>query len=312
MSKSPITPVGLRGIVAPEKSRPEFDLVTNPQLSPKEYEDFRLFLEEACGIVLGENKHYLVTSRLSRLMREFEIPTFGDLMKRLTVLRERQLRERIVDAMTTNETLWFRDRYPFEILKNSILPEISKKRLSQLRIWSAACSSGQEPYSISITLQDYLQSRPGSLPANTQIMATDISPSMVREAGAATYDRMALARGISEESRPRYFTQQGDRWEVRPEIRSRVAFRELNLMHSYASLGRFDIVFCRNVLIYFLSDLKSDILKRIAQTMNPGGYLFLGGSESPSSYCDAFEMVRTPQGVVYRLKDGSNSLRHGR
>jgi chemotaxis protein methyltransferase CheR len=272
------------------------------QISPKEYDDFKRFLEDACGIVLGENKHYLVTSRLSRLMREFELTSFGELLKRLITERQPKLRERIVDAMTTNETLWFRDAYPFEVLKQTILPDFSKRRPMQLRIWSAACSSGQEPYSISMTLQEYLASRPGSLPVNTQIVATDISPSMLREAESASYDRMALARGISDERQQRYFVARGDRWEIRPEIRTRITFRELNLMNSYASLGRFDIVFCRNVLIYFSTELKRDILKRIAQTLNPGGYLFLGGSESPTSYGTEFEMVRTPQGVVYRLK----------
>ncbi len=277
------------------------------QISAQDYESFRRFLEEACGIVLGDNKHYLVTSRLGRLMREFEIATFADLMKKLTVERQPKLRERIVDAMTTNETLWFRDRYPFEILQQTLLPEITKRRATQLRIWSAACSSGQEPYSISITLQEYLMTRPGALPNNIQIVATDISASMLREAGLAQYDRMALARGISEERLQRFFVARGERWEVRPEIRSRVSFRELNLMNSYGALGRFDIVFCRNVLIYFSTELKSDILRRLAQSLNPGGYLFLGGSESPSSYTDAFDMVRTPHGVVYRVKDSAVS-----
>lgn len=275
------------------------------QISAQEYEDFRRFLEEACGIVLGENKHYLVTSRLGRLMREFEIPTFSELMRRLRTDRHSNLRERIVDAMTTNETLWFRDRYPYEIMQHVLLPEYSKLRPAGLRIWSAACSSGQEPYSISITLEEYLASRPGSLPPNIQIVATDISPSMLHDANTAVYDRMSLTRGVSDERRNRFFTPVGERWQVRPEIRRRVSFRELNLMHSYASLGRFDLVFCRNVLIYFSSELKADILRRIAQVMSPGGYLFLGGSESPTSYSDAYEMVRTPHGVVYRVKEAA-------
>ena len=255
--------------------------------------------------MLGDNKQYLVTSRLNRLMREFEIAGFSELMQRLKREPHSQLRERIVDAMTTNETLWFRDSYPFEVLRNAILPEFSKDRPSQLKIWSAACSSGQESYSISMTIQEYLASRPGSLPANIQIIGTDISPTMLRQAKEAVYDRMAVDRGLSEERKRRYFTARGDtQWEVRPEIKNRVSFRELNLMANFSSLGRFDIVFCRNVLIYFSTDLKRDILARIAKTMNPRGYLFLGGSESPSSYSDAFEMVRTPQGVVYRLKEG--------
>lgn len=273
------------------------------QIAPQEYEEFRRFLEDACGIVLGENKHYLVTSRLTRLMREFGIGSFSQLMGQLRQKHHSKLREQIVDAMTTNETMWFRDRYPFEILANIILPEYTSLRPRQLRIWSAACSSGQEPYSISMILQEYLANRPGSLPANIQIQATDISPTMLKEAAAGSYDRMAIGRGIAEDRLKRFFTQKGERWEVRPEIKNRISFRELNLMQSYAPLGKFDIVFCRNVLIYFSSELKKDILQRIAQTLNPRGYLFLGGSESPTSYIDAFEMIRTTHGVVYRLKE---------
>jgi chemotaxis protein methyltransferase CheR len=271
------------------------------QISQQEYESFRTFLENACGIVLGDNKHYLVTSRLSHLMKEFQIDGYADLMRRLQSTQPK-LRESIIDAMTTNETQWFRDVYPFEVLNNLILPELSKKRLPQLRIWSAACSSGQEPYSISMAIQEFLATRPGALPPTIQIIGTDISPTMLREAAAASYDRMSVARGLSPERLQRYFIQKTDRWEVRPEIRGRVSVRELNLLQSFAPLGKFDIVFCRNVLIYFSADLKRDILVRIAQSLNPGGYLFLGGSESPTSYTDAFEMVRVNNAVVYRLK----------
>jgi chemotaxis protein methyltransferase CheR len=281
--------------------------VANFEISPQDYDNFRRYLEEQSGIVLGENKHYLVTSRLSRLMREVGIEDFKTLMRQLINQRKSKLHEQIVDAMTTNETLWFRDGYPFEVLKQVILPELSSKRLSQLRIWSAACSSGQEAYSISITLQEYLSSRPGALPAGIQIIGTDISASILREANAAQYDNISLIRGMSDERRQRYFLQRGEKWEVRPEIKQRTSFREMNLLGSYSALGRFDIVFCRNVLIYFSSQLKTDILNRIAKTMNPGGYLFLGGSESPTSYTDAFDLVRTPQGVVYRVKEAASN-----
>lgn len=277
--------------------------MTTRQISPQEYDDFRRYLEDASGIVLGDNKHYLVTSRLNRLMREFEIEDFAHLMQQLKVQRKSKLHEQIVDAMTTNETLWFRDTYPFEVLKHELLPEVTGNKARQLRIWSAASSSGQEAYSISMTIQEYLSSKPGSLPANIQIIGTDISATMLRDAGTAVYDKMSLARGISEDRKKRFFTSQGDKWQVRPEIKSRASFRELNLLNNFTTLGKFDIIFCRNVLIYFSSEIKSDILNRMAQSLNPGGYLFLGGSESPSSYTDAYEMVRTPKGVVYRVKE---------
>jgi chemotaxis protein methyltransferase CheR len=276
--------------------------VTTKQISPQEYDDFRRYLEAASGIVLGDNKHYLVTSRLNRLMREFELDDFASLMKRLKTQRNSALHEQIVDAMTTNETLWFRDAYPFEVLKHELLPEITAQKTRQVRIWSAASSSGQEAYSISMTIQEYLSSKPGSLPANIQIIGTDISATMLRDASSATYDKMSLARGISEERKKRFFVPLGDKWQIRPEIKARASFRELNLLNNFSALGKFDIIFCRNVLIYFSSEIKTDILNRMASSLNPGGYLFLGGSESPTSYTDAYEMVRTPKGVVYRVK----------
>lgn len=279
------------------------------KITPKEYEDFRAFLEKASGIVLGDNKHYLVTSRLSRLMRQFQIDNFSDLVKQIESLRNSKLREEIIDAMTTNETLWFRDGYPFELLKKTLLPEVSERKPMSLRIWSAASSSGQEPYSISMTIQEYLDSHAGSLPRNIQIIGTDISSTMLVEANQGCYGRLSLGRGISPERQKRFFHENSPQecWEIIPEIKSRCSFRDLNLANNYSALGRFDIVFCRNVLIYFSSDLKKDILDRIAKILNPGGYLFLGGSESPTSYSDAFEMIRTPQGVVYRVKDAHAS-----
>ena len=278
--------------------------VNESSITPQDYESFRVFLEKACGILLGENKHYLVTSRLNRLMREFQVASFADLMRILREQPRSPLREQIIDAMTTNETMWFRDTYPFEMLRLTILPELAKQpRSGPLRIWSAACSTGQEPYSISMTVSEFQQANPGALRGDAQIIATDISPSALRIARAGVYERITVVRGLSEERRNRFFLDHGERWEVKPEIRRRVSFSEGNLMSSYAALGRFDIIFCRNVLIYFSADLKRDILGRMAQSLNPNGYLFLGGSESPTSYSPAYQMVRTPQGVVYRLRD---------
>lgn len=278
----------------------------NHSISPRDYDAFRSFLEEACGIVLGDNKQYLVASRLSRLLRELEVESVGELIRSLSKQPRSGLRERIIDAMTTNETFWFRDNHPYALLKELILPEFAKRRPSQLRIWSAACSSGQEAYSISMVVQEHLQSRPGSLPNNIQIVGTDISPTMLAAARAGKYDALALSRGLSPERKQRFFSREGDFWQVKDEIRNRTRFSELNLMNSYSALGKFDIVFCRNVLIYFSSQLKRDILRRIAQTMTPGGYLFLGSTETIASYSDAFDTVRHQGGIVYQLKANSS------
>jgi chemotaxis protein methyltransferase CheR len=274
--------------------------VTAQPLDPADYAAFRAFLEEACGIVLGENKEYLVFSRLSRLMAEQGAGGLRELVSKAG--SSGALRERIVDAMTTNETLWFRDGYPFEVFKQKLLPEIAAERRSNLRIWSAACSTGEEPYSLSIAIAEYQMVNPGRLPADIQIVATDISPSVLELARAGQYDEKNLSRGLSAERRQRFFVEKGARWEVREEVRRRVRFQELNLKTSYTLLGKFDVIFCRNVLIYFSGELKRDILDRMAERLLPGGLLVLGASESLSGYSESFDMVRCQPGVVYRLR----------
>ncbi|VAX12606.1 Chemotaxis protein methyltransferase CheR [hydrothermal vent metagenome] len=273
------------------------------KLSDTDYDAFRKILEDACGIVLGENKHYLVTSRLNRLSEELSYPHLSAMLEKLRQGRDVKLKERIVDAMTTNETSWFRDRYPFEMLKNSLLPELSKQKINPLRIWSAASSTGQEIYSISMTIHEFKQANPGALNSRVEIVGTDISPTVIKTARDAKYDELSMGRGLTDERRKRFFTDNKDGgWTVKPEVCMGTRFTELNLLNSYTSLGKFDIIFCRNVLIYFSSELKTDILNRMAQVLKPGGLLFLGGSESPTGYSKAYEMVRYPEGVVYRLK----------
>ena len=267
--------------------------------SPEEYKNFQVFLEKACGIVLGENKHYLVSSRLNKLMREHDIPTLQNLVDSLNKSMSSALRTQVIEAMTTNETLWFRDTYPFQLLSQTIFEEYKQQRKNAIRIWSAACSSGQEPYSISMTTDEYVKHNPGF---RVDVVATDISQAILNEAKQAKYDALALARGLSEERKRQYFSPVGDQWQVNANIRSRVSFREVNLLQSYVSLGKFDAIFCRNVLIYFSAESKRDILERMAQILNPRGFLMLGASESIAQYSDKFEMVRTNTGVVYRLK----------
>jgi chemotaxis protein methyltransferase CheR len=271
-------------------------------ISLEEYNAFRSFLERASGIVLGENKHYLVTSRLSRLMLEFSIKSFSELMSNIEA--DRLLRQHIMDAMTTNETSWFRDIYPYEILKEKLLPDLAQRKLKRIKIWSTACSSGQEPYSMSMVVSEYLTQRPGSLPVDGfEIIGTDISSTIMQQAKLGCYDGMSIARGLSEERQKRFFRQNNNSWHVIDEIKDRVTFREMNLMQNYTLMGKYDIIFCRNVLIYFSTELKKDIMRRLAQALNPGGILILGGSESISGYSDDFELLRWKSGVVYILKE---------
>ncbi|SUD83941.1 protein-glutamate O-methyltransferase CheR [Stutzerimonas nitrititolerans] len=269
-----------------------------------DFDQFRVFLEKSCGILLGSNKQYLVSSRLNKLMEQQGLKSLGDLVRKIQAQPRSGLREQVVDAMTTNETLWFRDAYPFEVLKNRVLPELLKNAPGQrLRIWSAACSSGQEPYSLSMTIDEYERNNPSLGKMGVQIVATELSSTMLAACKAAEYDSLAIARGLSAERLQRYFDVNAPgRWAVKPAIRSRVEFRALNLLDSYAVLGKFDIVFCRNVLIYFSADVKKDILRRIHATLKPGGYLFLGASEALNGLPELYQMVQCSPGIIYKAK----------
>ena len=269
-------------------------------IAASEYDIFRRYLEDACGIVLGENKHYLVTSRLKRVTEEFSFPTLSDMMNTLVKGNDHHLREKVIDAMTTNETMWFRDVYPFEILKKDLIPELAKKK-APIKIWSAASSTGQEAYSISMTTTEFQQSNPGALTSNVEIVGTDISQTVVNQAKLGRYDELSVVRGLSPERRDKFFSKKDEQWAINSDIMQRTRFTELNLLNNYSLLGKFDIIFCRNVLIYFSADMKKDILERMAEILKPGGTLILGGSESPTGYTKKFAMVRYPDGVVYRL-----------
>jgi len=267
-------------------------------LKPEDYRAFQTFLEESSGIVLGAGKEYLVTSRLGNILNEFKFDSYADLIKQLLSFGHSQLKTRVIDAMTTNETFWFRDVAHFNILKSVIYPEFSNRRI---RIWSAACSSGQEPYTLSMNITDYKASKPGDR-FDAEIVATDISTTILQEARIGKYCGLSASRGVEPAQIDKFFNKVDNCVQVKPEIKARVNFRELNLTQSYSSLGRFDIVFCRNVLIYFSAEMKFDIIQRISQSLNPGGYLFLGSTEAPPGLKDFFTMKSALGGIVYQKK----------
>tara|TARA_R110001583_G_scaffold47264_2_gene148087 strand:+ start:4177 stop:5007 length:831 start_codon:yes stop_codon:yes gene_type:complete len=272
------------------------------QLDDKSYRQIRDFLEQQCGIVLGESKQYLVKSRLTPLMSKFDVNSLVELVTRTLSPAERQLRAAVIDAMTTNETLWFRDDYPFKLLKNKIFPDFVNHR-TPVKIWSAASSSGQEPYSIAMSVLEYQKSKSGSFSKGVQIIGTDISTTMLDHCKHGHYDSLALARGLSEERKKQFFENgDNDMLKVKDEVKKMVNFRPLNLLNSYSLMGRFDIVFCRNVLIYFAPEIKARIISQIHGTLNEGGYLFLGASESLSGLNDGFNMLRCNPGIVYQKK----------
>ena len=273
-------------------------------ISNEQYNDFCNFLEQQSGIVLGTSKQYLIVSRLSPLVSQFNLSSISELIEKAMNVANRQVRLEVIDAMTTNETLWFRDGYPYEMLKETILPELAKTHtLSPIKIWSAASSSGQEPYSIAMTCFETNIPRLKT-PAGVQIVGTDISPTMLSLCKQGMYDYIALNRGLSAERKKLFFTKVSEQcMSVNEEIKRLVNFKLFNLLDHYGSMGKFDVIFCRNVLIYFSPQVKSKIINQLAQSLNPNGYLFLGASESVSGLTDRFDMERNERGIVFRLKD---------
>jgi chemotaxis protein methyltransferase CheR len=269
-------------------------------ISATEYDQFKQKLEQYCGIMLGDNKEYLITSRLRRLLESEKLSNLTELIKAMD--RNLKLKELVVDAMTTNETLWFRDDHPFRIFREKLLPELAKTR-RPLRIWSAACSTGQEPYSLSIAIEEYKRLNPGVLVGDVKIIATDISPTALAIAKEGIYPQLALKRGMGDVHLKQYFKQQSDdEWKINDEIKRRIEFRSLNLQASYSMLGKFDLVFCRNVLIYFSPEFKLDILTRIHGTLNPEGHLFVGASEAVNNLSDFYKMQQFSPGISYQVK----------
>ncbi|MCI0444337.1 protein-glutamate O-methyltransferase CheR, partial [bacterium] len=245
-------------------------------VSAAQFKIFQDFLAETCGIRLGDNKHYLLKSRLSGIIGKIGITSIDELVTRLVAgkLSERIMAE-IVDAMTINETFWFRDNAHFELLRHKLFSELFHNGIGSPRIWSAGCSSGQEPYSISIAAHEYFQTNIHAVYKNPQIIGTDISESILNQARKAVYSDLELSRGINGKYRSFCFERHHQGWKLKPEIACRVRFQPFNLLKSFKVLGCFDVIFCRNVLIYFSDEIKKDILSRMAGVMKPGGYLFL-------------------------------------
>jgi chemotaxis protein methyltransferase CheR len=256
------------------------------------------------AIVLEPGKEYLVESRLTPIVRRTGGEQISDLVARLQSQPENQLHSEVVDAMTTNETSWFRDRLPFDALAAHILPELLIKRARERRItiWSAGCSSGQEPYSMAMMLTNAMSMHPGW---TTQIIATDLSEEMLTKAKRARYGQLEVNRGLPAQMLVSNFERIGMEWEVKEPIRHMVDFRPLNLARPFDNaVPSADVVFLRNVLIYFDSETKKQVLKRVRSVLKPDGYLFLGGAETTLNVDEAFEPVQFDRATCYRLRGG--------
>lgn len=258
-------------------------------------------VRDQSGIVLTADKSYLVESRLRPVARKYDFPSVEALAESLRAWRDAIKINDVVDAMTTNESFFFRDNYPFHALRERLLPRLAKARAQtrRLRIWSAAASSGQEAYSIAMLLAEWRPPPPGCALDNwaIEILGTDISREMIERARAGIYAQHEIERGLSAALREKYFTRAGDKWRIVEPIRRIVRFEQRNLLHDNANLGVFDVVFCRNVLIYFDLPTKARVLAAIARMMPDDGCLVLGGAETILGISQAFQAAPGVAGV---------------
>jgi chemotaxis protein methyltransferase CheR len=256
-------------------------------VTPLDYEFLRKLLRERSGLDLSSDKQYLVDSRLIPLARRVGLSGIAELVAKIKTGSD-ALTSEVVEAMTTNETLFFRDKIPFDHLREAILPALLKARASRrsLRIWSAASSTGQEPYSIAMCLKEIAPALAGW---RVEILATDLSQAVLEKARSGIFSQFEVQRGLPIQMLVRHFTQIGELWQLNADIRAMVQHRQLNLLQDFSHLGTFDVIFCRNVLIYFDQDAKGGIFDRLAKSLDPDGVLVLGAAESVVGISEAFK-----------------------
>ncbi len=266
------------------------------------------YVHEICGVFLDDTKGYLLETRLGGLIRETGVGGFSELYYKAKADVTQALRRKIVDAITTNETSFFRDTAPFDLLQHKLIPELVDRRrkaglrIVPIRIWSAACSTGQEAYSTAIVLKELL----GDLSQyDIRILGTDISDKVVAQASYALFTRLELDRGMPPQRLTKHFVAKGDKWMVRDEIRACATFRTMNLLQPFSFPTPFDIIVCRNVAIYFTEADKIRLFQNLARCLDRDGALIIGSTESIGGLCPQFEPQRHLRTVFYRRKAGS-------
>ena len=277
-------------------------------ISPDEIKIISKYIQDICGIFLDQSKAYLIETRLRNILEEAGCVSFGELYSKAKFDATKALEKKIVDAITTNETLFFRDSGPFELLQHKILPDLIDSRTAKssspqpvpIKIWSAACSTGQEVYSISMVLKELLAE---TSKYNIKLLGTDISDTAIAQASYGTYNKFEIERGLTRDKFQKYFVTNGDKWKVKDEIRSLVTFRRMNLILPINGLGKFDIVFCRNVAIYFTLEERKKLFDKIANILEQDGYLIIGSTESLTGVCPRFEPKRYLRSIFYQLKE---------
>ncbi len=274
----------------------------NATLRNDEFEFIANFLKQRSGLALTPDKMYLVESRLQPIARAQGCKDLSELITRIrTNVASTSVQTEVTEAMTTNESSFFRDTKPFEHFIKTIIPTLRAQNpaMNTLRIWSAACSTGQEPYSLAIAYKEEEAKLPG---LRCEILATDIADKVVERAQKGHYSQFEVQRGLPIQYLLKYFKQMPENnWELAESIRKMVTFRSANLLTPYVGMGPFDLIFCRNVLIYFDDKTKSDVMSRMADILVPGGYLFLGSAESTLGLCDKFKPVEGMNGAFTKI-----------
>lgn len=265
-------------------------------MTPVEYDFFVSFLKERSGLALGPNKEYLLQSRLGPIVRKRGLASLGEMMELLRRKSDEPLAVEVTEAMTTNESFFFRDKTPFDLFKDHMIPAVTgaKPGGGKLRIWSAAASTGQEPYTLAMLVNEMSRELSGW---SSEIVATDISNEVLDRARSGLYTQFEVQRGLPIKLMMKYFRQIDENWEIDAGLRSIIKFDQLNLLDDFSKLGMFDIVYCRNVLIYFDEATKRDILARLAKRVNPGGFLVLGAAETIMGLTSDFKTVPGKQGL---------------
>ena len=265
------------------------------------------YILDISGIDLNEGKAYLIETRLGGLIKEYECSSYRDLCSKAKTDSNKSIENKIIDAISTNETLFFRDSGPFEVLQHKILPDLIDRRTEKssgllpipIRIWSTACSTGQEVYSIAIVLKELL---PDLNKYNIKLLGTDISDSAIKQASYGTYNKFEIERGLSKEKLQKYFIPNGGNWKISDELRAMVSFTKRNILESFMGLGKLDIIFCRNVAIYFDLEERKKLFENIASVLEPDGFLIIGSTESLTGICPIFEPKRYLKTIYYQLR----------
>lgn len=284
------------------------------ELTHRDFDDLRGYIYELCGLHIPDHKEYLITQRLRGLLRAAGSNSWREFYEFLRQDASARVRNEVISAITTNETSFFRDQHPFDSFREHLLPDFCRtlvaRRLSgnrtPLRIWSAASASGQEPYTLAMIIMDHLAQHPGNglRPSDFHILGTDISARVLSKATAAEYSDFELSRGLPDSCR-HYFSPSGQNWRLCSAISGMVEFRQLNLVADFTDLGPFEMIFCRNVLIYFDQPTKRRIIERFAKILRPSGHLVLGSTESVYGLSEAFNQVRIGKAILYQLKESN-------